>query len=160
MDVKQLSLCYFNSHSSVEEHSYIGLRIISNSSFMNSHYCPLASFLKSFYWVAKYVYIFKVTTCNFVYNNFICFRNLTILFVFEIWLYTPFHIHAGGIHFYVTIFINLPSFGVMFIKFFPILRLCKYSTIYFLLELALIQFLFIILISLWCNTDICLFFHK
>lgn len=49
MDVKQLSLRYFNSHPSVEEHSYIGLFIISNSSFMNSQLLSFIQFYEELF---------------------------------------------------------------------------------------------------------------
>ena len=141
MDVKQLSLCYFNSHSSVEEHSYFGLFIISNSSFMNSQLLSFIKFYKELFITAF------ITLQNMnIQGNVLLFLYISCSFL-KLIIYI---LLAGGTHFYITIFINLPSFGVMFINSFPVWRLCKYSTIHFLLEFVWIQFLFIILIKVYC----------
>ena len=81
VNIKLLSLCCFNLHSSVDECSYIGIYIISNYSVMNFlllSFIQLNKELPSlFYWIAKYVHIFKVRTVFYSYIscNFICFSN-------------------------------------------------------------------------------------
>lgn len=81
---------------------------------------------------------------SYISCHFICFSNLIMY-----GLSHPcrrYKLSCNYIHKY------LPSFGVMFIKSFSSLRLCKYSTIRFLPEVLLIQFSFSILIKVYCAT--------